>query len=89
MEPIKKAAIFLMSIGVNKGQSIIELMDNSEINAIVSAIRRLPAVSPQLQASVWEEFKELGYEDNLKPSEILTIIRFLFNGSRICDKGRS
>ena len=88
MLPIKKVAIFLMIIGVEKGHSIIALMDNGEIKAVVPEIQRLTAISPEIQESVWAEFKELGYEDKQKPSEVLTIIRFLFNGSRIRDKGR-
>jgi flagellar motor switch protein FliG len=86
--PIKKVAVFLMIIGMEKGQSIIALMDNGEIKAVVPEIRSLTALSPEIQESVWAEFKELGYEDTMKPSEVLTIIRFLFNGSKISDKGR-
>ena len=80
---IKKAAIFLMLIGIEKGQGIMELMDNGEIKAIVSEIRNLTTIPPQLQASVWSEFKELGYEDNMKPAEALAVIRYLFKGGRI------
>ncbi|MEN6411217.1 MAG: hypothetical protein ABFC84_00450 [Veillonellales bacterium] len=86
--PIKKVAIFLIILGMEKGQSIISLMDISEINAVVSEIRRLTALSPETQKSVWDEFKELGYEDTMSPSETLTIIRFLFNGTKISDKAR-
>ncbi|MEN6621775.1 MAG: hypothetical protein ABFD50_09530 [Smithella sp.] len=86
--PVKKVAIFLIILGMGKGQSIISLMDISEINAVVSEIRRLTALSPEIQRSVWDEFKGLGYEDKMKPSETLTIIRFLFNGSKIGDKAR-
>ncbi len=86
MLPVEKVAIFLMMIGMKKGQSIIELMDNGEIKAVVSRIRSLTAISQEIQQSVWAEFKELGYEDNMKPSEALTIMRFLFNGSKISDK---
>ena len=86
MTPLKKAAIFLMIVGVEKGQSIIALMDNGEIKAVVPEIRSLTAVSQQMQESIWAEFKELGYEDKMKPSEALTIIRFLFNGGKISDK---
>jgi len=39
--PVKKVAIFLMLIGVKKGQSIIALMDNGEINAVIPEIRSL------------------------------------------------
>lgn len=88
MVPVKKVAIFLMIIGVEKGQSIIELMDNGEIKAIVSEIQSLTTLAPEVQKSVWAEFKELGYEDEMNPSEALTIIRFLFNGSRISNNGR-
>jgi len=86
--PIKKVAIFLMIIGIEKGKSIIALMDNGEIKAVVPGIRSLTAISQEIQDSVWAEFKELGYEDKMKPSEVLTIIRFLFNGSTISGNGR-
>ena len=86
MLPIKKVAIFLMSIGVEKGKSIIALMDNGEINTVIPQIQSLTAISQEMQESIWGELKELGYEDNMKPSEALTIIRFLFNGSKISNK---
>jgi flagellar motor switch protein FliG len=85
--PITKVAVFLMIIGVEKGQSVIALMDNGEIKAVIPEIRRLPTLSPAIQESVWAEFKELGYEDKLKPSEVLTMIRFLFHGGKIRAKG--
>jgi flagellar motor switch protein FliG len=84
--PIKKVAIFLIIIGVEKGQSIIALMDNGEIKAVVPGIRSLTSISQETQDSVWAEFKELGYDDKMTPSEVLTIIRFLFNGSKISNK---
>jgi flagellar motor switch protein FliG len=77
-----------MSVGAEKGHGIIALMDNSEIKAVVPEIRSLTEISPEIQNSVWTEFKELGYEDKMKPSEVLTIIRFLFNGRKISDNGR-
>ena len=83
MFPIKKVAIFLMIIGVEKGQRIIALMDNGEINAVIPKIQNLTVISQEIQESIWAEFKELGYEDKMKPSEALTIIRLLFNGSKI------
>ncbi|HWQ62654.1 MAG TPA: hypothetical protein VN521_10100 [Negativicutes bacterium] len=86
MTPLKKVAIFLMIIGVEKGQNVIALMDNSEIKAVVPEIRRLAAVSQEVQGCIWAEFGELGYEDNMRPSEALTIIRFLFNGRKISGK---
>jgi len=75
-----------MIIGVEKGQSIIALMDNCEIKAVVSEIRRLTEVSRDVRENIWAEFEELGYEDKMNPSEALTIIRFLFNGRKISDR---
>jgi len=75
-----------MIIGIEKGQSIIALMDNGEINAVIPQIQSLTAISQEIQESIWAEFKDLGYETNMKPSEALTIIRFLFNGSKISNK---
>lgn len=72
-----------MMIGIEKGQSILALMDNSEIKAVVPEIRNLKEVSPEIQKSIWAELKELGYEDRVNPAEALTIIRFLFNGRKI------
>ncbi|WP_371381286.1 hypothetical protein [Sporomusa aerivorans] len=86
MSPVKKVAIFLIMIGREKGQSIIELMDNSEIKAVVAEIRSLTAISQAMQEDVFGAYKELGYEDDMRPSEILTIMRFLFNDSRISNK---
>jgi len=84
--PINKVAVFLMAIGLEKGQNVIALMDNSEIKAVVSEIRSLKSITPEMQETVWSEFKQLGYEEEMKPPEILTIMRFLFNGSKIRDK---
>lgn len=86
MTPIKKVAVFLMIIGMEKGQSILALMDNSEIKAVVPEIRRLTELSPETQQSVWAEFGELGYDDKMRPAEVLTMLRFLFKGSRIVAK---
>ena len=72
-----------MLIGVEKGRSIIALMDNGEINTVIPQIQSLTVISQEIHESIWAEFKELGYEDNMKPSETLTIIRLLFNGSKI------
>jgi hypothetical protein len=76
-----------MMIGVEKGQSIIALMDDREIKAVVAEIRRLTRITHEMQESVWNECRELGYEDNMNPSEALGTLRFLFHGSRIGEKG--
>ena len=60
MLPIRKVAIFLMMIGLKKGQSIIELMDNSEIKVVVSEIKKLTTVDEEMQNNVWAEFRGLG-----------------------------
>ena len=83
MSSIKKVSIFLMLIGDKKGQSIIELMDNSEIKAVVSEFRRITEISQEIRESVWAEFSELGYEVNMKPSDVLMIMRLLFKGGKI------
>ena len=85
MLSIQKTAVFLMLIGAEKGRKVIELMDNGEIKAIIPEIQRLTVIAPNVQAEVWNEFKALGYEENMTPSDVLTIIRFLFNGSNICE----
>lgn len=86
MKPLKKAAIFLLLIGLEHGRSIIALMDNNEIKAIVAEISSLINISQETQETVWNEFKELGYEDNINPAEALYIIRSLFTDSKISDQ---
>lgn len=86
--PLKKVAIFLIIMGMEKGQSIIALMDNDEIKAVVTEIRSLTALSPEVEENIRAEFEELGYNDQLNPAEVLTIMRFLFNGSKISDKSK-
>jgi flagellar motor switch protein FliG len=86
LKPLQKVAIFLLMIDLSQGKSIIALMDNSEIKTIVSEIGNLLTVSPETQEQVWREFKQLGYEDHANPSEVLSMIRSLFNGSKISNK---
>jgi len=83
LTPIKKMAIFLVAIGEEKAQRIIALMDNSEIKTVISEIRKLTVISQEMQDIVWTEIQELGYEERMTPPEVLTIMRFLFNGSKI------
>jgi len=64
-------------------------MDNGEIKTVITEIKSLTVLSQDIQESVLSEVKELGYEDNMTPSEVLTIIRFLFNGSKISTKVRN
>ena len=86
MKALEKVAIFLVMIGLERGRSIIGMMDSDEISAIVPKIRNLDELSQETQECVWTEFAQLGYRDTMNPSEILGIIRLLFNGSKIKDK---
>lgn len=86
MTPIDKVAVFLMLLGIKRGQAIIALMDNNEIKAVASAIRDLTTISQEVQERVWAEFLELGYREEMNSSEVLTKIRFLFHGTEICDE---
>lgn len=83
MIPLKKVAAFLMSINQEKGQKIIALMDNAEIRAVVTEIKRLPEFSEEEKDGIRAEFKGLGYTEQMNPSEVLTTMRFLFDGSKI------
>jgi len=83
MMPIEHAAGFLLLIGQEKGQKIIALMDTREIQAIIPVLRRLQEVSPHVQQLVWEQFKNLGYEAGMNPAELLTLIRFSLDGSKV------
>lgn len=83
MQLLDKTAVFLLLIGAEKGQKVISLMDTGEIKAIMPAIRRVSKIEPILQKEIWQEFAALGYEQSMAPAEILTIVRFLFAGSRI------
>lgn len=88
LKPLQKVAIIFAIVGFEKGKSIIELMDSDEIKAVVPEIRKLIEISPIVKQNVWAEFEQLGYEDNMGPSEMLGIIRLLFGGSKISEKVR-
>lgn len=88
MNPLQKVAIFLFLIGFERASSIIALMDNNEIKMIVPNIQKLIEVPRETQERVWAEFKELGYEENMRSCDALSVIRLLFNGSIISDKDR-
>lgn len=83
LTPLKKVAVFLMLIGADKGQRIIALMDTGEIKAVVSEIRKLAALSPELRRTVLAEFAALGYRDDLTAFETLDIIRLLAGGRKL------
>ncbi len=86
LKSLQKVAIFLLIIGLPRGKSIISLMDSDEIRTIVPAIGKLSEISEEVQKSVWAEFEQLGYEENMSPSDALYVIRLLFNSSKINNK---
>jgi flagellar motor switch protein FliG len=88
LNPLQKVAIFLFIIGFEKASSIIALMDSNEIKMILPKMKKMTEVSQETHESIWAEFKELGYEENMRSSEALSVIRLLFNGSKISDKDR-
>lgn len=84
MTPLKKVAIFLMMLEKDIAQSVIANMDNSEIKAVVGEIRQLTKLEPSAAESILSEFEALGFQQAMNPAEILTVMRFLFNGGNIC-----
>lgn len=86
MNKIQQVAIFLLMIGLEKASRVMELMDNGEIKSIVPKINKLVEVSPDMQKNVWDQFVELGYEEQMSAPEVLTVIRMLFNGSKITEQ---
>lgn len=89
MSPLRKVAIFLFVIGLERGSKIIELMDSHEINQVVSEIGKLAEISQETKDGIRKEFEQLGYEDKMTAPETMGIIRLLFNGSKISDKSRN
>jgi flagellar motor switch protein FliG len=86
LKSLQKVAIFLLIIGLERGKSIISLMDDDEIRTVVPAIGKLSEISEEAQKIVWTEFEQLGYEENMSPSDALYVIRLLFNSSKINNK---
>lgn len=84
LAPLKKTAAFLMLLGVEKAQSIIAAMDNSEIRAVIAEIRNMKELSLEIQEGLWAEFRDLGYEETMNSAEVLAVLRCLFNGGIIC-----
>lgn len=88
MNSLQKVAAFLFIIGFEKGSRIIPLMDSDEIKNVIPEISQLMELSQEAQEGVWAEFKQLGYKEEMNPSETLSVIRLLFNGSKISDKSK-
>jgi flagellar motor switch protein FliG len=86
LNPLQKVAVFLFMIGLEKGRKIMDLMDSAEIKNIFSEFGKRSDLSPDVQASVWYEFAQLGYEAEMNSAETLYVLRQLFNGGKISDK---
>ena len=82
MMAIKKAAIFFLLIGDDKGRKVISLMDDAEIKQLVPAMRELKTIAPAQQRQVWQDFVDLGYETSMNAADTLTVVRFLLSRNR-------
>ncbi len=89
LAPLQKLAIFLLSLGLERGQRVIELMDSDEIKAIASEMGKLTEISAEKQKIVWSEFEQLGYHNEMNCMEIISVIRMMFHGSKITEKSRN
>jgi flagellar motor switch protein FliG len=89
LNSIQKVAAFLLIIGLEKGKKVMALMDSGEIKSILAELNRLSELSTNVQASIRNEYMQLGYDTDMNPAETLYIIRKLFNGSKISGKARS
>ncbi|MBP2645731.1 MAG: hypothetical protein H6Q75_1171 [Firmicutes bacterium] len=83
LKPIQKVAVFILMLGFERGAAVIAQMDSREINRVVAEIGKMNEISVATQQIVLEEFKQLGYQDDMNAMQTLDIIRFLFNGSQI------
>lgn len=83
MNALQKVAAFLFIIGLEKGSKIMALMDNDELKNVLAEFDKLQELSPKIQESIWHEFVQLGYEQEMNPVEALYVFRQLFNGSKI------
>lgn len=83
LNALQKVAAFLFIIGLEKGRKIIDLMDSDELKNVLAEFGKLQGISPKMQENVWQEFVQLGYEEEMNPAEALYVIRQLFNGSKI------
>lgn len=83
MNALQKVAAFLFIIGLEKGRKIMALMDNDELKNVLAEFDKLQELSPKIQESIWHEFVQLGYEQEMNPAETLYVFRQLFNGSKI------
>jgi len=57
LSPLQKGAIFLMAIGPETAAPILRRLQNSEVEALTTALIEQPAIDPQLQMAVLDEFE--------------------------------
>lgn len=88
MNALQKVAAFLFIIGLEKGRRIMVLMDSDELKNVLAEFGKLQVLSPQMQESIWHEFVQLGYKEEMNPAETIYVFRQLFNGSKISDKDK-
>lgn len=84
MAPLEKLAVFLVLLGFEKGKKLFAFMDTQELRHVVRAMEKVENLSPKVQEAVWAEVRQLGYKDALEPTEVMYVLRGLFNGSKIC-----
>lgn len=57
LSPYQKGALFLMAIGAETAAPILRRLQNSEVEAITTALIEQPAIDPQVQMAVLDEFE--------------------------------
>jgi flagellar motor switch protein FliG len=57
LSPLQKGAIFLMAIGSDTAAPILRRLKNSEVEALTTALIEQPAIDPQVQMAVLDEFE--------------------------------
>ena len=83
LNALQKAAAFLFLIGLEKAGKVLALMDSDEVKIILNEFGRIEQLSTDLQQTVWAEFREIGYEEQMNAVDTLYVLRQLFPGSKI------
>jgi flagellar motor switch protein FliG len=83
LNALQKVAAFLLILGLEKGRRIMALMDSDELKNVLAEFGKMQELSPSMQESIWREFEQLGYHEEINPGETLYVLRQLFNGSKI------
>ncbi|MDU2064895.1 MAG: hypothetical protein E6713_08625 [Sporomusaceae bacterium] len=75
MNNVRKVAIFLFLIGLDKGRKIMDLMDSGELKQVLREMKTVQAVSETEGEFVRNLFLELGYEAKTSPVDTMFFIR--------------